>query len=380
MIQRLLPWALLALVLLFFYWTRAILLPFVAGFAIAYFLDPVADKLEEWRIPRGIAAAAIIAVFFLVIFGFFVALWPILQDQIAGIVVALPETLTKLRPLLDQVLAKLGENLDIAMAQDAEGLLAQTAERALGAAGEAAGGLISGGLALLNLLGLLVISPVVAFYLLRDYDLIVAKIDSWLPREYEPTIREQLVKINAVLAGFVRGQVIVCMIMAALYAIGWSAVGLKFGLILGLVAGVMAFIPFVGMLFAAIIAVLIAFGQFGPDPIKLGLVAGVWLAVQLLEGSVLTPRLLGSRVGLHPVWVLFAVFAGGEVMGFVGVLIAVPAAAVIAVLVRWSIEHYLAPHARRPSADPPDDGPAGSAQAAPAPDPEGGKADDAAPA
>ena len=380
MIQRLLPWALLALVLLFFYWTRAILLPFVAGFAIAYFLDPAADKLEEWRIPRGIAAAVIIAVFFLVIGGFFVALWPILQDQIAGIVVALPETLTKLRPLLDQVLAQLGENLNITMAQDAEGLLAQTAERALSAAGEAAGGLISGGLALINLLGLLVISPVVAFYLLRDYDLIVAKIDSWLPRDYEPTIREQLVKIDAVLAGFVRGQVIVCMIMGALYAIGWSAVGLKFGLILGLVAGVMAFIPFVGMLFAAIIAVLIAFGQFGPDPVKLGLVAGVWLAVQLLEGSVLTPRLLGSRVGLHPVWVLFAVFAGGEVMGFVGVLIAVPAAAVIAVLVRWSIDHYLAPHARGPSADPPDDGPAEAAEATPPTDPEGDKADDAAPA
>lgn len=334
-------WASIFAVCLFTYLTRGVLLPFLAGLAIAYFLDPLADILEKRKVPRGLAAALVISLFFFVIVGIVLAFWPILQGQILAASKTLPETAAKLRPWLDDLLISLNAQTGITLGGDAESLLAGISEQALGKLNQIFSSIVKSGFALFNVLTLAIISPVVAFYLLRDWDHIIEKVDSWLPTDIAPTVREQLTNVDNVLAGFVRGQLMVSFIMGIMYGLGWSIVGLELGLVLGVLAGIMAFVPFVGALFAAVIAVALAIGQWGFDGGQIGLVVMVFVIVQIIESSYLTPKLVGERVGLHPVWVLFAVFAGGEIFGFVGVLVAVPAAAAIAVFVRFTISQYL---------------------------------------
>lgn len=331
--------ALLAVV--FVYLTRGVLLPFMAGLAAAYFLDPAADALEARKVPRGAAAAIVIALFFLIVIGVILAFWPILQSQIGAVSETLPKALAGIRPWLNEVLSTFSTKFGLSLGSDVEGMLASLSDEILTKVKAAATGILRSGLALFNIVTLLLISPVVAFYLLRDWDLLVAKVNGWLPPSGASIVREQCVKIDEVLAGFVRGQLLVSTSMGILYGVGWSLVGLDFGVVLGVLAGVMSFVPFVGALFAAIVAVAIAIGQWGFDPTHVGLVVLVFVVVQTVESGFLTPRLVGERVGLHPVWVLFAVMAGGEVMGFLGVLIAVPVAAAIAVLVRFWIDRYL---------------------------------------
>lgn len=325
----------------FIYLTRGVMLPFLAGLAVAYFLDPLADKLEARKVPRGLAAALVIALFFLIILGVVLAFWPVLQAQIVAASKTLPQTVAGLRPWLNELVQSVSDRFGAGVAGDVDSMLASFTDEALAKLRDSAGGVLKSGLALFNILTLVLISPVVAFYLLRDWDLLVAKVNSWLPPSKGPTVRALMTKIDTVLAGFVRGQLLVSTCMGVLYGVGWSLVGLDFAVVLGVLAGVMSIVPFVGALFAAVVAVAMAIGQWGFDITQIALVGSVFLVVQVLESALLTPRLIGGRVGLHPVWVLFAVFAGGEVMGFVGVLIAVPAAAAIAVLVRYWIDVYL---------------------------------------
>lgn len=334
-------WLGLATLLAFIYATRGVLLPFVAGLAVAYLLDPLADRLEKWRFPRWLAAAVILFLFFVVASAVLLAMLPIIQVQLLALVQNLPGYLEGLRPFVDNVLLRISDSFHVEIATDAESLIASVASRGLDRMGGIFTGLMSQGAAFFNLLTLLLISPVVAFFLLRDWDLIIATIDSWLPAEKGPVIRKLAGRIDQALAGFVRGQTLVALTMAVLYAAGWSFVGLNYSLILGLLAGILAYVPFVGALVAMLIAMIVGLGQFGPDSGPLLQVFGVFVVVQVIEGAFLTPRLIGSHVGLHPVWVLFAIFAGGELMGFVGVLIALPVAAAAAVMIRHVIERYL---------------------------------------
>jgi predicted PurR-regulated permease PerM len=206
--------------------------------------------------------------------------------------------------------------------------------------GQILSGLWSGGLAVFNALSLVVIMPVVAFYLLRDWDRIVAHIDGLLPRDGADTIREQVREIDDRLSGFVRGQASVCLALGTWYAVGLTLVGLDFGLLVGIGAGLISFVPYLGTGLGLIVGLGLAVAQYDTW-LPIGLVAAVFVSGQMLEGYVLTPRMVGERVGLHPVWVLFALMAGGALLGFTGVLLAVPAAAVIGVLVRFAISRYL---------------------------------------
>ncbi|WP_020399080.1 AI-2E family transporter [Kordiimonas gwangyangensis] len=343
----------IAVTALFFYLTRGILLPFLAGLAVAYFLDPLADRLEARKVPRSAAAAIVITIFFLLILAVIIAFWPIMQSQIVAASKTLPETLATLKPKFNEWMDAIATRFNLDMPHDVDGLVSTFSDEILVKVREAATGAIKGSIAVFNILSLVLITPVVAFYLLRDWDRIIAKIDSWLPEPTAKTVREQAEKVDTVLAGFVRGQLLVSSCLGILYAVGWAIVGLDFAIVLGLLAGVMSFIPFVGALFAGVVAVAMAIGQWGFDPVNIALVIGVVLVVQTLEGSVISPKLVGDRVGLHPVWVLFAVFAGGEIAGFVGVLVAVPAAAAIAVLVRFYIDHYLDHYELQPKASVP---------------------------
>ncbi len=317
-----------------------ILMPFVAGLVIAYFLDPVADRLEEWGSSRALAATLILGTFFVTVIGVLILLFPLLQAQVISLASLIPDLIERARDYAEPFL----ERLRAGLSDDAM-------ERLRDAAGDYAGtaitwvtGLIGdiwkGGLAFFNVLSLLIITPIVAFYMLRDWDHIVSRLDSYLPRAARPTIREQMRAIDSTIAGFVRGQASVCLVLAAWYGTSLTLVGLESGLLVGLGTGAISFIPYVGAATGMIVGVAIAIVQF-PDWLTVGLVALIFIIGQNAESYFLTPRLVGDRVGLHPVWIIFALMAGGALLGFTGVLLAVPAAAVIGVLIRFGLSRYL---------------------------------------
>jgi predicted PurR-regulated permease PerM len=339
--QQILIWT--AGVVLFFltlYWLRAILLPFIVGAALAYFLDPAADKLETLRIPRSAATAILLILFFAFFVGIALLLVPLIQDQVGTIADRLPEYVARFTDLIKSMGdGRLAELLGV----DPAGLqrtFESIAQQGAGVVTKLLGNLLTGGVAFVGVLSIVLITPVVAFFLLRDWDVIVAEVDEWLPRQHAEVIREQFRRIDRVLAGFVRGQALDCVAQGILYAIGWTAVGLDFAIVLGLLNGLLNFIPYVGTTFGFLLAMLVALGQFGPDLTPLLLVAVVHVAVQTTDQAFLTPKLIGPRVGLHPVWILFALLAGGSLLGFLGVLVAVPIAAAVGVLTRFGIHQY----------------------------------------
>jgi predicted PurR-regulated permease PerM len=186
-----------------------------------------------------------------------------------------------------------------------------------------------------------VITPVVAFYLLLDWDRMIEKVDRWVPRDHVGNVRRLATEMNVSVAGFVRGQGSICIILGLFYGIGLSVAGLNFGLLIGLFAGLISFIPYVGSLVGLVLSVGVALVQFWPEYWSIILVAGIFFIGQFIEGNILQPKLVGSRVGLHPVWLMFALVAFGAIFGFVGLMVAVPAAAAVGVLVRFALERYL---------------------------------------
>ncbi|MBT5413273.1 MAG: AI-2E family transporter [Rhodospirillaceae bacterium] len=339
--RQVLYWAVvLAVLVVFVYLLRSILLPFVAGMAIAYFLDPAADRLEAWGCSRTLATAVITGMFFLFVAAILLLLAPLVQAQLVDLFVKLPEVG---RALWAEVTGYL-EFLRASLPPEQIAKLEKELGNALGATVSGAAGMLgkvwSGGLAFFNLLSLIFITPLVAFFLLRDWDRIVIKIDSWLPRDHAATVRRLAGEIDTMLAGFVRGQAILCLILGTFYAVALSIAGLKFGLIVGLVAGLISFIPFVGAAFGLVASVGLAVVQFSEWQ-DIAIVAAIFVVGQAVEGNILQPKLVGDRVGLHPVWVIFALLAGGALLGFVGILLAVPLAATIGVLVRFLLAEYL---------------------------------------
>ena len=330
----------LAVVAVLLHLLSGMLLPFVAGMAVAYFLDPVADRLEEAGFSRGLATFVILLAFFVAGLSLLMLLAPLLHGQILELAGLVPGAVESLRsyaePLLERVRADLSAEL-VDEIRSAAGAFAGSAVKWLS---DVLVGMWSGGVAFLNLLSLLVITPVVAFYLLRDWDLITARVDSWLPRPAAPAIRQQLSEIDRTLAAFVRGQASVCLVLAVIYGLGLSVIGLKSGLLVGIGAGLISFVPYVGAAIGLIVGVGIALFQF-TEWLPVVLVAAVFLFGQTLESYVLTPRLVGDKVGLHPVWIIFALLAGGALFDFTGVLLAVPATAVIGVVARFGLERYL---------------------------------------
>lgn len=319
-----------------------ILLPFVVGIVVAYFLDPVVARLQRAGLSRAMATTAVTIVAALLALGIAMAVLPPLFGQLQALIVKAPEYFVKaaarIQPLIEPLSEKVG--LQPLSVQDLQAQSTQWAGKALSIAGGLAGTLAQRGAAIINLLGLLFITPVVTFYLLRDWERVVAAIDGALPLDHADTIRKLVRESNAAIAGYVRGQALVCLSLAAIYGIGLSIVGLQFGLVIGLIAGAISFIPFVGTFVGAVMALGMALAQFPPDWIDVVKVAAVFLFGQTMEGNVLSPKLVGDRVGLHPVWIMFALLAGGSLFGFVGVLVAVPTAAVIGVIVRHLLGRY----------------------------------------
>ncbi len=318
-----------------------ILLPFVAGMVLAYFLDPVADWLEERNIPRLAATVMIVGVFLLLFILILIFLVPVLIDQIGAFARELPAYVQNLVKLINDAapewLLKEIESRGI----DMKGPVSDLAAKAAVWLGTLFQSVLSGGLALVNLIALLVVTPIVAFYMLNDWDRMIAKVDSWVPREHVETVRQLADDADHAIAGFIRGQGTVCITLGIIYAIALTIVGLNFGLLIGLGAGLLSFIPYVGAILGGLASVGMALVQFWPDWVMVAVVAGIFAVGQFLEGNFLTPKLVGDNVGLHPVWLMFALFAAGYLFGFVGMLLAVPVAAAMGVLIRFALEKYM---------------------------------------
>lgn len=331
-----------AIFILFLYVFSSILLPFVAGMILAYFLDPVADRLQLWGLSR-IAATIAILVGFLLIFALaLMIVLPILATQLADFIDRLPTYLTTLQSLVGNFDSKW---LKEAIGVDSVGLrdgLNTLLQQGAGFLTTLFQSVWNSGKALVDIAGLFVVTPVVAFYMLLDWDKMIAKIDSWVPRDHLGTVRKLAGDVNSSTAAFVRGQGTVCIMLGLFYAIGLTLMGLNFGLLIGLFAGLISFIPYVGSLVGLVLAVGVAVVQFWPEWIWIAVAAAIFFAGQFVEGNILQPKLVGSSVGLHPVWLMFALFAFGSLFGFVGLLIAVPASAAVGVLVRFAIDRYLA--------------------------------------
>ncbi len=331
------------MVILLFGWfislISTILLPFLLGMGAAYMLDPLADKLERKGLNRTLATSIISVGFFVTLIASIIALVPLIGDQLELLFASTPQYLTILQDNYAKHLQKISDNFHIDADKAVSGVTAEITNYAKNIIVEVMQGLLKSSFNFVNFIGLMLITPLVSFYLLRDWDKLVTKIDDLLPHQYAPIIRLQMQEIDRTIAAFLRGTLNVIFTLVLYYAVALAAIGLPYSLLIAIMSGAMIIIPFIGTIASALIALCVAFVHF--DEIQsVALVAGVFIIGQVLEGYVLTPRLVGKHVGLNPLWLIFGMMAGGAILGFVGVLIAVPLAAVLGVLLRFAIAQY----------------------------------------
>ena len=329
---------------------RAILLPFVAGAALAYALDPVANWLEKRGVNRGVAALVVVVVIAILFVAVFVLIVPVLLNQLVDFLQQLPSLIGRLQTMLGPWLES-----DWARYLGIDAASLRTSLTGFFANGASIlqtllSSLLTGGRTVIDIASLLFVTPFVVFYLLRDWHRMTAWIDGLLPRDYADEIRQLARAMDKKVAAFVRGQMLSGTVLGIFYAAGLVGIGLNYGLLVGLAAGILSFIPYFGFTTGFVASIVIALVQFWPDWIWLAATVAVFMAGQVLEGYVLQPYLIGTRVGLHPVWLLFALFAFGLLFGFLGLLVAIPAAAAVGVLLHFAIERYQASPLYRGSA------------------------------
>lgn len=334
-------WLSLALICGFLlYLLGPILTPFAIGAVLAYFCDPLVDRLERLRLPRTLAVVVVFIVILLVVLILVLLLIPMLQRQWELLVSQGPQITAWIK---QTAIPWLTLNLGLEPGELNFSLIEETITSHWKDAGSLATRILasvtSSGLAIFAWLANLVLIPVVTFYLLRDWDLMIAKIAELLPRKIEPTVSRLARDSDEVIGAFLRGQFIVMVCLGVIYTIGLYLVGLDLALIIGVIAGLASIVPYLGFAVGIVIAAVAALVQFH-EPMALLWVGLVFTVGQMLEGMVLTPWLVGDKIGLHPVAVIFAVLAGGQLFGFFGVLLALPVAAVIVVLVRYAHDHY----------------------------------------
>ena len=335
-------WAAVFVVLVLALWLLSeILLPFVVGLAIAYLLTPLTDRLERLGINRLAAALLIVTLVVMAFVLMILLVAPIVGGQLGSFIDNIPQYVTRLRTLVSDPSRPWLQNF-VGQGFAADKSFSDLVTQGMGWVTAFLRSLWSGGRALVSVFSLIVITPVVAFYLVYDWHRMIRTVDAWVPLQQRATVRQLAREIDAAIAGFVRGQSAVCLILGSFYAVALTLSGLNFGLLIGLVSGLITFIPYVGSMTGLILSLGVAVAQFWPEWTSIAMVLTIFLVGQFLEGNVLAPKLVGESVGLHPVWLIFALLAFGYLFGFVGLLVAVPLAATIGVLTRFALRRYLA--------------------------------------
>jgi predicted PurR-regulated permease PerM len=318
-----------------------ILLPFVAALVIAYFLNPLADRLQGMGLSRVLAVVLIVGTAMAIVVLALVFVVPLLVAQVRQFVAALPEEMQRLKLFAEGLSQQWLGPGHPSMQSAIERLSGEVSQNWTAYAGSLLTSMWSRGVALVNILSLLLITPVVVFYLLIDWHKMLARIDGATPREHVVTVRRLGREINDAVGAFIRGQGAICIVLGIFYAIGLTWAGIIYCLLFGLSTGALAFVPVVGWLAGLVCTSAIAIIQFWPDPVPLLKAVGVLVAGIAIDAAFLSPRFVGERIGLHPVWLIFALFVFSYLFGLVGTLIAVPLAAAVAVLVRFAVEVYL---------------------------------------
>lgn len=339
--KRWLFWLFIAvLFFVFIYLIRSILLPFVLGIGIAYLLDPITNRMEKNGVSRGLATALITACFFLSFILLSILIIPIIATQLSGLLAALPGYMGDFQEKYTPVISHWLGDFPLASMDSVKSAVADFSGVMVKLAEAFITGLFHSGMGFVHVLSLILITPVVAFYLLRDWRTVTRRFNNLLPRQHADVIHSQIVIIEKTLDGFVRGQLTVCLILGTYYALALSLVGLKFGIVIGLMTGFLVIFPYVGLILGMATGLAVAFFQFDNYE-HIGAVLAIFIIGQITEGYFITPRLVGKKVGLHPVWIIFGMLSGAALFGFVGVLIAVPTTAVIGVLIRFALDRYL---------------------------------------
>jgi predicted PurR-regulated permease PerM len=328
-----------ALFLLFVLLFKSVLLPFVLGWVVAYLLEPVVTKLGRYKIGRGFAALLILGLFFLVLGVLALILVPLLYRQSLEFAQDLPQYIDSLTRMLEPFSQKIMLSLGQSSTADLQALLTQNAGSAASIASSVLGGLATGGQVVFGVVSVLIFAPITSYFMMKEWPVITRWMEDLLPRASKSTIMNLVDQINKKIAGFIRGQLSVAFILGFAYAIALSLAGLKYGFLIGLLAGVLSIIPMVGSTVGLLVSVSVAWFQSG-DLIYVGVIAAIFLVGQLIEGNILSPKLVGDSVGMHPLWVFFALMAGGALFGILGMLLAVPVAAVAGVLLAFAIARY----------------------------------------
>lgn len=334
-------WGLFAVSVIVFFWLfQPILAPFIVGFAVAYLLNPIVAKLETKKIPRWFSALFILGLFFIVIIIGLLFAVPILVREMVEFVKLMPTVFVTAQEWFAEKFPMIEipqsfddvKNMDTAIISERLGSVFEFSKNIVG-------NIFKSGMAIIGFVTFLLLMPIVAFYLLIDWSRVTGKISSLLPKKNAQKIGNILSDIDASLAGFIRGQLIVCMLLGLFYAIALSFMGLQYGFFIGIASGFLSIIPYVGSMFGLVASVGMAFYQFGGWEYP-AVALGIFIAGQLVEGNYLTPKLVGDSVGLHPLWIIFALMAGGMLLGLMGMVIAIPVAAILAVLIRYGVAEY----------------------------------------
>lgn len=333
-------WALATALFLAAVWIlKDMLLPFIVGLAIAYLLGPVVTRMIRAGVPRGLAAILILLSFFAVLGLVLAMMIPFIYRELVQLAQDLPRYADQVQDYLTPYISWLQNILPVGDLSSFQDTLKNNIGRAFRFGGTLVVGLVGGGKAVGGFAAFMILAPIVAFFMMEEWVRITKWIDDMIPRGSYDTVRDLLSQIDRKLSGFVRGQLIVSVILGISYAIALSLAGLKFGFLIGLMAGFLSIIPLVGSTIGLIVSVAVAWFQSG-EPGYVGMIAAIFLVGQFLEGNIITPRIMGKSVGLHPLWILFALVAGGALFGIVGMFLAVPVAAVIGVLGAFAITQY----------------------------------------
>lgn len=333
--------AILAIFIWLIYLVKSVLTPFIFSLIIAYFLDPMVDKLEKSKkikFSRIGATTIILGMFLTVLIIAGSVLFPIIYSQLNSLIHTLPQYFQVFSSDFYPKVIELMNSFGFKIEEDFAQIIGN--ERFVNFSHDIFNNALDSSMSFINILSLIFITPILVFYLLKDWDLLVKKINDYLPKTFSLEAKEIATDVDKTLSGYIRGQFNVCLILGLFYSIFLSISGLNFGFLIGFLTGLFSFIPYVGMICGVIIAFIVALFQWGMDINNLAIIAVIFLAGQMIEGNFLTPKLIGSRIGLHPVWVIFGLFVFGNLFGFTGILVAVPLTAIFGVIIRYFALKY----------------------------------------